>query len=59
MNFILRLLILNQLVFFFEEKLYRLFTGVVFPHAESLRDNDVGVGVLLLLVEVPNRVYII
>jgi hypothetical protein len=40
------------------QKLYRLFTGVTFPQAESLRDDDVGVGVLLF-DGVTNRVYII
>ena len=39
---------------------YRLlYTGVVFPEAESLRDEGVGVGVLLLLFGVRNRIYII
>lgn len=31
-----------------QENIYRLLTGVILPHAESLRDDGVGVGVLLL-----------
>ena len=42
--------ILWQLFFILKNaKFYRLFTGVIFPQAESLRDDGVGVGVLLFV----------